>query len=156
MGLGSVVQVGWVGLVGDEGGVDGVVRGGGGRSRKRRTRRRFSSPAAEERSQQRGGGGRGGARVAWTRRTLAAGRRSPGQLRWTANDGALRGGAETVREHYHVKHTRQTKTNKSSWSEEKLILDYMALISSRVDLHHLFHQHGNCAETISAFPPQKS
>lgn len=78
--------------MGDEGGVDGVVRGGGGRSRKRRTRRRFSSPAAEERSQQRGGGGRGGARVAWTRRTLAAGRRSPGQLRWTANDGALRGG----------------------------------------------------------------
>lgn len=51
--MGSVVQVGGVGLVGDQGGLVGRQDW----SRKRRTRRRFSSLAAEERSQQRGRGG---------------------------------------------------------------------------------------------------
>lgn len=108
------MQVGGVGFVGDEGGADSVVRRGGGegRSWERRMTRRFSSLVAKERSQQRGrgGGGRVGTGAVWTRRTLVARRRSPGQLRRTANDGAL-GGAETVpQKHHHVKHTKHTTT----------------------------------------------
>lgn len=39
------------------------------------------------------------------------------------------GAEETVREQHHrVKHTRQTITNNSSWSEEKLVLDFMRML----------------------------
>lgn len=74
---GRVVQVGRVGCVRDEGGVQ-RLRGGAGR---------LHSPAAEQGAQQRGGAGQGLAAVAG--RAVAAGRGSSPHV-GAANDGALR------------------------------------------------------------------